>query len=396
MKKSLLFASALVAAFSSCSSDSTELSGLTAEQENGLVPIELSLSRFGVTVDETKGAGTVGDVAGTGNVWNNEDIYVLMTTIDSPYGGWGYQDCGGDLGMPFNNVACKPVQNGTAWGLDYSVSSGGAKKYYPIAWSSDFFAYHCDDAATPENDVTLSSETGEAVLPFTLDGSQDLLAGKADDGSNGTSNRRGFSAATARQGVVPVIPMKHLLSRMTFEVISGVNGNAEGLMINAIKVYSKNQGNLLVAYNQAGTKSVSELIRWNEEAEPVAFTLKERKGDIVTNGKKNPWGVMDPIEMGTDGFSKTVNGALFVAPKTGQYDMEISFSYPYVSGEGEISYVTSSLKLPIGSADTKFEIGKSYHVKVTVYGYSEIQVEATLEPWVEGEDFDIDCAEPLN
>ena len=38
----------------------------------------------------------------------------------------------------------------------------------------------------------------------------------------------------------------------------------------------------------------------------------------------------------------------------------------------------------------KFEPGKSYKVTITVYGLEEIEVTATLVPWVDGGSIDID------
>lgn len=398
MKKNVWFAAAVAAAFTACSNESVEQTAWTGAGDGDRVPIELGLNRFGVSVSESqRGTGTVGGINPEENIFNNEDIYVLMTSIDSRT--WGYQDCGGDLGQPFSNVLCKPVLNAGSWILDYSAASNGAKKYYPMSGQSDFFAYHFDDKvndADPGTNVVLDANAGEAVLSFVMDGSQDLMAGKADDGSTPENQTRvGYSAKTARQGVIPTITLKHLLSRLTFELVSGTSGNAEGLKINKIEVLSKNQGDMVVAYNQVGEKSVDELIRWTNDA-PEYLVLKERQGAITdSNGKKTHLQAMTPITMGTDGFTQTVNGALFVAPQTGRYEMKIYFSYPYTSETGVTSYYDTEQVLYIGTSNTTFAAGKSYHVKVTVYGYSEIRVNAALEPWEAGDDIDIDCAEPL-
>lgn len=402
MKKSLLFASVMLAAFSSCSNDATEMADFVpGQQQEGLVPINLGLSRFGVSVTETKGAGTVGDVAGAGNVWNKENLYVLMTSIDGS--DWGYQGYDANGLESFRCSRCQPVQNGDIWGLDYMSFNSGVTKYYPQQGYSDFFAFHCDDAAGNgvQNDMSDVVEMGEseALLPFTIDGSQDLMAGKAENGDpvGGNLNRAGFSAKTARHGLIPSIAMKHLLTRLTFEIISG-DDNADGLKVKAIRVDSKAQGNMVVAYNQEGTKDRSELIRWNEDAETVGLTLKEKQGDIVgANGVKTPWREMTEKVMGVKGDRKEIDGALFVASQTGQYYMYIDFEFPVKKGD-QIEYVEKTEKFPLGKTTSNFEIGKSYHVAITVYGYSEMHVNATLEPWEEGttDGLEIDCAEPKN
>ena len=77
MKKYFFFALAAAGLLSSCSSDDT-VAGTEVENDE-LVPILIGFGGGSVSVDETRGTGTVGGYAGTEeNKWHSQKFNVYM------------------------------------------------------------------------------------------------------------------------------------------------------------------------------------------------------------------------------------------------------------------------------------------------------------------------------
>ena len=337
MKKSYL-ALGLVAAvaMSSCSNDEPIPGGNNNQSDvtKGLEPIVLSMTTSAADVDvrdaRTRGTGTVGGLTPETNKWQYEDIYVLMTSSDA--------DCldtivteAGDKYVPkwdFTSVKGvgpflkkqfdgkfwarpyeKEGENATKWGLDYKIDQNEwwchlpIDKYYPMKGKSQFFAFYIDDACATVDTKPYDGDAGEdgthtqsfshahpvytfdadstyMTVDFKIDGTQDLMVGTAAQGD--TYEELGFSAQSARAGIVPSIKMNHLLSRLTFDVKWG-HESAEMVQIDAIRVLSENQGKMKVAYSNAYAAAQTEAINfldWNK------VTTGEGEDAVTTNQPK--------------------------------------------------------------------------------------------------------------
>ena len=421
MKKNLFFAAAAIAALASCSSDETLSVNENANFVDGdLVPVELGLSRNSVSVSQTRGTGTVGSTDTEGeNKYNGEDLYVLMTTVAA--NNWGCTTVG-SLGVQFDaSFISRPEKTETTdedgvWAINYLSYTNGQKKYYPVDGTySDFFVFYVDDAATikaveeksEENEEYdggpfLDTENSTMTVNFTINGTQDLLAGKANNGSQiANSERTGFSAKTARSGLIPSIPMKHLLTRLTFDVKAG-DKNADGIKIDSIAILSRSKGKLIVAYDEEGTKDPAELIEWKGEEEKKDTLYLYCDNATATDGSKSKLELKDELlTINWDEASQAaqkVGHAMFVEPNQKEYVLIVSYRMPYQAGndiEDRYLPMTEKYKVRLG-ADQVLELGKSYNVVITVYGLSEIELTTTLEEWEDGGDIDIDTADPEN
>lgn len=324
MKKSYL-ALGLVAAvaMSSCSNDEPVVNPNQPAGIENLVPVRLSMTTTAADVEvsgaRTRGTGTVGGIQDAENVWNYENIYILMTSaqdltdngIDDPV--WGITDVNGVgpyLKKQFDgSFWARPSfvstnngndgSNKAIWTIDYKVDHNewwyGAPidKFYPLKGASQFFAYHIDDAMVddasasveaPDNAYTVEgkahkypkvtiAEGGKMTVNFMIDGSQDLMAGYAAIPSTGyAAQDKGFSAQSARNNEVPQITMEHLLSRFTFEVVKG-DDNFEKVTLDTIKLNSKASGTLTVA--DTTYAAVGE-IAWVETEPSEKFNLKQK------------------------------------------------------------------------------------------------------------------------
>ena len=117
-----------------------------------------------------------------------------------------------------------------------------------------------------------TAETGNVTVPFTIDGTQDVLAASTyltaadtlalaksssltshDDSATYASYAKSlYSAKTARQNVQPNLLFKHMLTRFTFNAAAMQPNFAQGgddeIRIKDIKIYSRTNGKLVATY----------------------------------------------------------------------------------------------------------------------------------------------------
>ena len=399
MKKYFVMA-AVAAIVASCTNNDADL---TTVDTTGLEPVSLGLSN-GATVTVTRGTGTVGDPDVKKNAWNNEDIYILMTTNDSralenSTDEWGYTWID-QLKEQFDGTFwARPTASTDSVSLNYCIDEGNVGKttrYYPNYSDcySQFFGFYIDDAIPGYDKVTKENERPEitvngkrATTEFVMNGSQDIMAGYAvtytkNEETGVITKDSLYSAKTSRDHIVPVLKMKHQLTRFTFEIVNGDPDCLED-SIKSITVQSAYKGTLTVAYDW--DNAPESLIQWDDEV--TNFDLKNSKelaAPMFDGGK----GMVKDYK--TDNNEDSVClvkdgkdlGAMFVKPGQISYPLIVKLSQPVEAGKG---YFTQSLKLDITKGNgTVFEQGKSYHVKIKVYGMQKIEVTAVLEPWIDG------------
>ena len=117
-----------------------------------------------------------------------------------------------------------------------------------------------------------TAETGNVTVPFTIDGTQDVLAASTyltaadtlalaksssltshDDSATYARYAKSlYSAKTARQNVQPNLLFKHMLTRFTFNAAAMQPNFAQGgddeIRIKDIKIYSRTNGKLVATY----------------------------------------------------------------------------------------------------------------------------------------------------
>lgn len=388
MKKLFLMgAVASLGLLASCSSDDD----LSTGGKNDLQQIKIGMG-VQATVGATRGTGTVGGVGADNNKWAGQAINIYMFkkgTLDVA------QFDGVDI---YNNAAFyapTTASTGLATAADHSV------KYYPTQSAFDFWGYRLDDAI--QGTPAVSEDSTMQEVGFTLDGSQDIMVGKAtpteEDLTKCANEEKIYSAYAARRGVQPDIKFKHLLSRLVFSVTGGNEAacdNEHGVKVTAIKVKSKYTGKLIVAYTP-DAEVTNELVPTEDVKDLV---LMQRATDD-TNGNnklialeaKNPeW------DTEADKAKKTNIGEAILAVPADTYDLTIELSQKvktqeaYNDGtEHEAVYEdkTFSYTDVIKLKDDVFKAGYSYNVNITVYGLSEIKINTTLTPWIEGGNIDM-------
>ena len=366
----------------------------------------------------TRGTGTVGglvDADGstiiTENKWAGQSINVFM--VDK-----GTINLSRELdmdGKPNGDYLYKytamttPADN--AIGL--AQRADNAVKYYPPTGNFDFWAYHADDAASPANATPREDPRfpGCLVLPFTIDGSQDLMTAKAELTSEQQETMRQqtgkennyYSAFAARRNVQPQLNFHHELTRLTFTVTANSAIEADetsGVYITGIKVYSKDKGNLIVAYTpDTKLNSDTTLAVFSEDS--AALVLKARAKDASANQSlvdisADNGNIVHPDYDATKSTPKSVGEALIVAPSdsfTIVVNMKqhvLTYHDPSGKEQDRFEDKTFSQRAVIRPKKGGFLKGHSYNVNIKIYGLEDIQISTTLSPWIEGEDIDVD------
>ena len=414
MKKMFFFALAAAGMLTACSNDDT-LGG------NGDQNVSEQQIRLGVASSkvQTRGTGTVGGMTDAENVWAGQTLWVYMLQKGSMDLAYYKAPAVGTTAAAetevFNNKKFNApnAADNTKSGL--ATTADGTIAYYPVSGYYDFWGYRVDDAVAGDPVVKLVNDAGDEVaadqatkrvVDIKIDGSQDIMAGKAAPSTDevaklGNYADNFYSAYAARKGVQPNITFNHLLTRFTFEVRAGskataglpAGGNTDAVKVTGVSVDSKTTGTLTVAYT-GETKAAADLLTFTGDAS--ALTLKQRDAALADNNA--PLVALEPVSLtwtddaATIGDVIKVGEALLVAPGQTEYPLTIALSQDVLQKVGETK-VTMPLeqKATIKMDGVKaFEPGKSYKVTITVYGLEEIKVTATLVPWVDGGSIDID------
>ena len=412
------FALAAAGMLTACSNEDTL--GGNGEQNVSEQQIRLGVASSKV---QTRGTGTVGGMTDTENVWAGQTLWVYMLQKGSMDLALYKAPAAGGVATPdvevFNNKEFKAPTTADNTKSGLATTADGTIAYYPVSGNYDFWGYRVDDAAvggTPTvkivddngDEVTADhmDQATKRVVDIKIDGSQDIMAGKAAPSADEVTKLGGYadnfySAYAARKGVQPNITFEHLLTRFTFEVRAGskataglpAGGNTDAVKVTGVSVGSKTTGTLTVAYTGA-TKKAAELLTFTGDASPLI--LKQRDEAVADNNA--PLVALKPVTLtwtddaATIGDVLKVGEALLVAPGETEYPLTIALSQDVLQKVGE-NKVTMPLeqKATIKMDGTKtFDPGKSYKVTITVYGLEDIRVTATLVPWADGGSIDID------
>lgn len=415
MKKMFFFALAAAGMLTACSNEDTL--GGNGEQNASEQQIRLGVASSKV---QTRGTGTVGGMTEAENKWAGQTLWVYMLqkgSMELGYYKTPTEAAGAAVGTAvFDNKEFKAPNTAESTVSGLATTADGAIAYYPVSGNYDFWGYRVDDAVTGTPDVKLVDDTDtevaadqatKRVVDITIDGSQDIMAGKATPSADevtklGNYGQNFYSAYAARKGVQPNITFNHLLTRFTFEVRAGskatagqgASGNTEAVRVQGVSVESLTDGKLTVAY-KGETKEAADLLTFTGDASPL--TLKQRAAGADNNA---PLVDLEEVALtwpadaaATVGDVLPVGEALLVAPGQTEYPLTIALAQKVKKNTADADKEDMALeqKATIKIDGTqKFEPGKSYKVTITVYGLEEIEVTATLVPWQDGGSIDID------
>ena len=408
------FALAAAGMLTACSNDDT----LGGNENVSEQQIRLGVASSKV---QTRGTGTVGGMTDAENVWAGQTLWVYMLqkgSMDLAYYKTPADAAAAAVGTAvFDNKEFKAPNTAASTVSGLATTADGAIAYYPVSGNYDFWGYRVDDAVAGTPDVKLVDDTDteveanaatKRVVAIKINGSQDIMAGKATPSTDevaklGNYADNFYSAYAARKGVQPNITFNHLLTRFTFEVRAGskatagagASGNTEAVRVQGISVESLTDGKLTVAYT-GPTKEAADLLTFTGAASPLK--LQQRSTTAADNN--DPLVALEEVALtwpadanATVGDVLPVGEALLVAPGQTEYPLTIALAQKVkkntTAADKEDMDLEQKATIKMDGVK-KFEPGKSYKVTITVYGLEEIEVTATLVPWVDGGSIDID------
>lgn len=400
----------------SCSSDDDLSTG--GNGKDGLQQIKIGM---GVQANvATRGTGTVGAVGAENNKWAGQAVNVYMLNK-------GTLDLAkfGEDPIYENTVLTTPTDNASGIATEF-VNNVPQYKYYPTTKTAfDFWGYRLDDAidttatnqegsataAAIENNKFVPYRSGDSLLiGFKIDGTQDIMAGKAvpteEDIKNCGGENNIYSAFAARRDVQPNIKFEHLLSRLNFQVLDGKKTETKdpdkAVQVTGITVKSKATGKLVIAYmGAAAFKNVSDqlIVDSDAVAEKDSALLKELKVMQRASASSPLTEKLVELQPVTPKWNNgmamaTQVGEALLAIPADKYEITINLEQK-VQVKGDKDHptpddyqpkkytYTAELKNTVNQ-EKGFEPGYSYNVTITVYGLSEIQIKTTLIPWKDG------------
>lgn len=360
MKKSILFSMALIAALSSCTKDNVD----NNNENNDLVAIKLGASaNVSATVSRASRASleTLDGITDLG-------LYAIAKNADT----WDIEAASDDVSQPvylWRNV------KGTVATANVTVT--GAAQYYPRQSTNNysFYGYY------PTENITPVESTDKVVATYKIDGSQDIIHGKAVATAL-VGGQEGYNAAYIREGGGnPSIKFEHKLTQIKFKFRreEGFNDDAENTQdLKVQSIIFKNQpvmldlvvadkseatsGQLTVNEKDGSNNSISVVI----DSAPVSVNVSddEGTGDVVEGND-----IGAPVMLFTD--DATTNSYTATIKLTDNNDAPIP-----------------PVDVTFNAPSTYFEAGKSYTVNILIRDFTPIVLSVSLEPWANGGSID--------
>lgn len=288
-----------------------------------------------------------------------------------------------------------------------------------------FYMYYADDA---DAGTSLNYETKRVTRNVTIDGTQDVMHGFAyhtteelnkaldklpqgNDESKVMSQYGSellYSTISGHRGINPIFHMKHLLTRLDV-MIKGEQGSDGSdsyrkIIVKNIKIVSPAQGTLVIA-NDDWTEA-SYLQAW-KKGEILQFSSDSKK-ELYCQILDKPHDYPNVPQYGGFHVSttspETVSKPLLVAPMEA---LSLVIEYLYLdvntmTGELEREPELCTVPYPnirlVGQEGVQgFEPGKSYTIRIYVYGMQDIQIQVVeLPTWEDGGSIDVGKDEDNN
>lgn len=361
MKKSILFSMALVAALSSCTKDNVD----NNNENNDLVAIKLGASA-NVSATVSRASRTPLE---TLDGITNLGLYAIAKNADAL---WDIEADADDASQPvylWRNV------KGTV--ANTNVTVPGAAQYYPRQSTNNysFYGYY------PTENITPVESTDKVVATYTIDGSQDIIYGKAVATALG-GGQEGYNAAYIREGGEnPSINFEHKLTQIKFNFRreEGFNDDAENTQdLKVESIVFKDQPVMLdlviadkseatsgdLTINDGNTDDISVTI----QDAPVSVNVSddEGTGDVVEGNV-----IGNPVMLFTDDATTSSYTATIVLTD---------------NNDAPIPPVDVTFNAPVDPG--YFEAGKSYTVNILIRDFTPIVLSVSLTGWVDGGSID--------
>lgn len=256
----------------------------------------------------------------------------------------------------------------------------------------DFWAYYVDNAVEGTPDPQPDNE-GNLGFDITIDGSQDLLCGKAvltkaqnDTLINNIEQEKLrnslYSYYTTAHDIFPVVGLKHCLTSLKFQVYPG-DETADGIVIDSICVEAPYKGRMTVVAKDAGKLGCTfdkDSIAWLSLHDVNNEYSLQAENNYICRWKEE-YGSGDSIVVNVfDREAINVGESLMIPPLAGSDTLNVKITAHREDGkealpQGYITFVSRS---------SGFKAGYQYNVRLALYGQQPVGVTAVLTGWALG------------
>lgn len=230
--------------------------------------------------------------------------------------------------------------------------------YYPSQGTLDFFACHLADAQVYEKNVNLQDMT--LSFNITVDGTQDIMTAFADReadcrraSTSAISADNAYSSQAARKNVYPTLHFSHVLSRLSLSA----KAMTPGLTVTDVRVTGRNTARLIPVRPDPSQSSLAVL----PDSEPGTLKVE---GDFPL-----------PLSMET----VRALGETMLVP--GDAKCVVFVSLRQAGREGTTDVTVDLKKIQSGLT---FQQGMWYNIVLSIYGLEQVEVNVTMNPWMDG------------
>lgn len=275
----------------------------------------------------------------------------------------------------WDNVSGNAVKEGTAPDYTTKMTFSGITdfhKYYPVMSTQaySFYAYY------PRVATMTTASASQRVVSYTIDGSQDIIAGAAIC-PEATGYNAKYFRQPANQGKPVEMNLNHKLMRFQFNIKAGKNSagqytDAMKLTVKSIEIVeTPTLCTLIVADRDNAANNGTLTFDWENGLQDLAVKNPNDATFVPVQVKE---------EMGTTP-AKAGQAIMVPVPTTDTYKYKVRV---VLTDEDNQEYVS------VQDLVATFAAGKSYNVNLTVFGPMEIVITPSLTPWVDSEEIDLE------
>ncbi len=355
-----------------CTNEATEVAAPEVPgAEVTFDPNEITLGSSTVSVTSGTRAAITGDGSGTLNgigVWClakdamavNQDPQGIRWFSDAPE----HETC-----CIMENVKANIISNEVKW------ADASAIYYYPV---TQFYRYefYANYPYAPASALVYTDNS--VVAKYTIDGTQDLLWGRATSDAEYAWSARYFRSNGGQTlENRPKLKMEHLLTRLVFKIQPGPQVEipdadeslmdytaAHNMTIDSLQILDAivNVKMNIADYNNRDMSIGDRLLRQNNETDTLY--LKDAAGEIV-----------DPLQVpALPSLAEQWGESIMLYPAD-RYTVRI------VLHDNTGRRFVSEIPLRL-SGQPSFERGKSYNIIITVHGPTAVTLGAEVSSWI--------------
>ena len=392
MKRYFLLAAAAIGMMAACSK--TEVQPASKIDDSTLEAVKfnrVNAPKFDVL---TRGAGAV-------EAWNSQALYIL-----------GYQRNPGDYTKDgitlIPNVKVDAPMIGTSSNLltvEQNTAPAGSPEYlepyyYGDSEVYDFFGYYVDDAKGEREDDNVTPKLAKTSAgiswELTIDGTQDIMAAKADPIEDvigkGVSAKEAYSAYAARRDVQPTLNFNHLLARFNFYVVAGQE-SGKTTYVTGIRMNSKTLATLNLAPEISLTSTetlptdTTKFLTLMQEPTTAGDPLEKLVPKFPYSNADYSY-TYEEVVTNNSATSKIGESIMAIAGEE-MHKVIIHTKYDGSKLKRNPVIVELDAKKIVGkdgktAGITAFEAGYQYDIILTIYGPEKVEITAVLSDWKDG------------